>query len=182
MTIPILYQFDNKTGEFLYSRPAQTRPNGEPIIDVIDATLTAPPTNMLAKRIACWTGEDWKIVEDHRQKMDGQNRIVEGTGTIYWLPSGGDNFRSEGHYTQKIGPLPNGASLTRPEKTVNEERQDQIRIIKYELESIDHESIRPLRASIDGIATDADVQRLKELEEKAQGLRKQLADILFATA
>lgn len=54
---------------------------------------------------------------------------------------------------------------------------DRIRFIKYELELVDQESIRPLRASIDGTATDADVQRLKELEDKARGLRKQLAEL-----
>lgn len=118
-------------------------------------------------------------VEDHRRRsVDlGFPLCAEQEATIFFLP--GDTWESDPSTMDEVGPLPAGASLTRPEKTADDERQDQIRIIKHKLEIIDQESIRPIRASIGGTATDADVQRLKDLEEKARGLRKQLEGLLL---
>lgn len=129
MTTTMLYQYDSKTGEILHQRPAQNRPNGDPIIDVLDATLTAPPANMPDKRAACWTGAVWEIVEDHRQTMDDQGRMVEGTGTKYWLPCEGDDYRSEARYTKALGPLPEGAELERPEKPLTVAQEEKMREI-----------------------------------------------------
>lgn len=132
MTTSTLYQYDSKTGEFLHSRPAQTRPNGDPILDVLGATSTVPPAGIPAKHVARWTGEDWEIVEDHRQTMDEQGRMVEGTGTKYWLPSPSaedDDFRSEGRYFKELGPLPDGATLERPEKPLFVAQEEKMREI-----------------------------------------------------
>ena len=60
-----------------------------------------------------WNGSTWKQVEDHRQKKDGRDRIIEGTGTPYWLP--GDTWKPEPCYMTEPGPLPKNAILTRPE-------------------------------------------------------------------
>lgn len=60
-----------------------------------------------------WNGSSWKQVEDHRQKKDERDRIIEGTGTPYWLP--GDTWRTEPQYMAEPGPLPEDAITTRPE-------------------------------------------------------------------
>lgn len=60
-----------------------------------------------------WNGSAWKQVEDHRQKKDDRDCIIEGTGTPYWLPS--DTWKTEPRYMTEPGPLPKNAVLTRPE-------------------------------------------------------------------
>lgn len=128
MTTTTLYQYDSKTGEFLHPRPAQTRPNGDPILDVLGATPTAPPADIPAKHVACWTEDEWEVAEDHRQKMDEQGRMIDDTGTKYWLPAE-DDFRSEGRYTKELGPLPEGAELERPEKPLMVAQEEKKREI-----------------------------------------------------
>lgn len=177
MTTTMLYQYDSKTGEILHQRPAQTRPNGDAIIDVLGATSEAPPTDIPAKSVARWTGEEWEIVEDHRQTMDEQGRMVEGTGTKYWLPSEGDDFRSEGRYTKELGPLPTGAVLERPEKPQSAIDAEQVLAIKSALDEIDRKSSRPLRAVSAGMASTDDLAALKALEIRAQDLRYELSTL-----
>ena len=109
-----LYAFDLKTGEYTGSRPAQTRPDGTPITDCLGATPVMPPDTGEGYT-ARWTGETWETVEDHRQKMDERGRKYGGTA--YWLPAEGDNGLSPERYTEELGPLPEGAVTTRPEKS-----------------------------------------------------------------
>ncbi len=54
------------------------------------------------------------------------------------------------------------------------DKQDRITAIKSRLSAIDAESARPLRAVIAGTATDADRQKLTNLETEAQTLRAEL--------
>jgi hypothetical protein len=55
--------------------------------------------------------------------------------------------------------------------------QARIAAIKAELEEIDRQSIRPLRAIAKGVATDEDTDKLAELEGRAEGLRAELAEL-----
>jgi hypothetical protein len=112
MTIPQMYMYDLKTGEYTGSRDATRRPNGEYILEATGATSVAPPAVIPTGQTARWTGDAWETVEDHRQHMDERGR-KEG-GTQYWLP--GDTWRSEPRYTEELGPLPAEAILTKPEK------------------------------------------------------------------
>lgn len=69
-----------------------------------NATFTAPP----AKRTgytAVWNGSGWAEIEDYR-------------GVQYW-PKGATH-NSASIEMKELGPLPDGASLTRPEKTADE--------------------------------------------------------------
>jgi len=69
-----------------------------------NATFTAPP----AKRTgytAIWNGSGWAEIEDYR-------------GVQYW-PKGA-TYNSASIEMKELGPLPDGASLTRPEKTADE--------------------------------------------------------------
>lgn len=125
MTIPQLYMYDLKTGEYTGSRDATLRPNGEPILEATGATPVALPADIPAGHVARWAGEAWETVEDHRQHMDERGR-KEG-GTPYWLP--GDTWRSEPRYTDELGPLPENALFERPERPLDEYKADKRREI-----------------------------------------------------
>lgn len=76
-----------------------------------DCTATAPPAKK--EGFACvWNGEAWQEVEDHR-------------GTEYWLP--GDVYGTPAREVKEIGPLPEGATLTPPEQTLEEAKADKHR-------------------------------------------------------
>lgn len=125
MTIPQMYMYDLKTGEYTGSRDATQRPNGEPILEATGATPVAPPVTIPEGHIARWNGDVWETVEDHRQHIDERGR-KEG-GTPYWLP--GDTWRSESRYTEELGPLPDGALLMKPERPLDEYKADKRREI-----------------------------------------------------
>lgn len=64
------------------------------------------------------TGYGWDYTEDHRQRKDERDRVIEGSGTPYWLSR--DDWQSAPRYMTDIGPLPAGALLTKPEKPQSE--------------------------------------------------------------
>ena len=125
MTIPQMYMYDLKTGEYTGSRDATRRPNGEYMLEATGATPVALPADIPAGHVARWTGEAWETVEDHRQHMDERGR-KEG-GTPYWLP--GDTWRSEPRYIEDLGPLPEGALFEKPERPLDEYKADKRREI-----------------------------------------------------
>lgn len=124
-TIPKLYLYDPKTKELLGQRDAAARPCERGYI--LQATFATPvvPPDVPDGYVARWTGEVWKVVEDHRQHMDDRGR-KEG-GTPYWLP--GDTWRSEPRYMDELGPLPENALLERPERPLGEYKADKRREI-----------------------------------------------------
>lgn len=121
MTIPQMYMYDLKTGEYTGSRDATRRPNGEYILEATGATSVAPPAVIPTGQTARWTGDAWEKVEDHRQHMDERGR-KEG-GTPYWLPD--DTWRSEPRYMEELGPLPADALLERPRRPLEEYKADK---------------------------------------------------------
>ena len=125
MTIPQMYMYDLKTGEYTGSRDATRRPNGEYILEATGATSVAPPAVIPTEQTARWTGDAWEKVEDHRQHMDERGR-KEG-GTPYWLPD--DTWRSEPRYMEELGPLPADALLERPRRPLEEYKADKRREI-----------------------------------------------------
>ena len=113
--IPQLYLYDPKTKELVGQHDATPRPGGKGyVLQGTFATPVAPPDDIPDGYAARWTGEGWELVEDHRQKMDEQGR--KHGGTPYWLPDEGDNWQSPERYMEELGPLPDGAVTTRPEK------------------------------------------------------------------
>lgn len=110
---PIMYVFSAKTGELDGQRPAQIV-NGKPLTKSAYATTTPPPENIPDGHVARWTGNEWELVEDHRQHLDSKG--TKQGGTPYWLPSEGDDWQSQPRYTEDLGPLPAGAVTVRPEK------------------------------------------------------------------
>lgn len=112
--IPQMYLYDPKTKELVGQRDAAARPGGRGYI--LQATFATPvvPPDVSGGYAARWTGEAWELVEDHRQKMDEKGRKYGGTA--YWLPAEGDTWRSPERYIEELGPLPDGAVTTKPEK------------------------------------------------------------------
>lgn len=76
-----------------------------------DCVEVAPPTPQ-ENYIPVWNGAAWVETEDYR-------------GKEYWLP--GDTYGTPGREVKKIGPLPEGATLTPPEQTLEEAKEDKHR-------------------------------------------------------
>ena len=57
------------------------------------------------------------------------------------------------------------------------EKERRVQEIRQRLSEIDAESIRPLRATVDGSATEFDTQKLAALEQEATALRAELASL-----
>ena len=123
----MMYMFDAKTREYKGSRPAQEL-NGKALTKSAFATPTPPPASIPEGHVARWTGNEWELVEDHRQHLDSKGS--KQGGTPYWLPSEGDDWQSQPRYMDDLGPLPAGAMTVRPEKplsVVREEKEHEIR-------------------------------------------------------
>ena len=106
-----VYQFDaeNKTykGELILD-DSDKSPSGAWNIPG-DCVEVAPPTPQ-ENYIPVWNGAAWVETEDYR-------------GKEYWLP--GDTYGTPGREVKEIGPLPEGATLTPPEQTL-----DEVKVIK----------------------------------------------------
>ena len=58
------------------------------------------------------------------------------------------------------------------------ENERRVQEIKQRLAEIDTESIRPLRATVDGSATEFDADKLTALETEAQALRTEMKSLI----
>ena len=119
------YSYSITTHEFLESvlcfpDPVRSRLEGREVYLLpANATFTEPP----AKRTgytAVWNGSGWTDVEDHR-------------GVQYW-PKGATH-NSASIEMKELGPLPDGASLTRPEQTAEEKAAEEKRRKEAEAEA-----------------------------------------------
>lgn len=122
----VMYMFDPLTHEYQGSRPAQ-RVGDKTIMESAYATATPPPDVIPEGKVARWTGTQWELLEDHRQHLDSTG--TKQGGTPFWL-AGEDDWQSPPRYTEDLGPLPAGATTTRPEKplsVVREEKEHEIR-------------------------------------------------------
>lgn len=108
-----------------------------------NATFVEPP-ELEAPYVNVWDGTQWVATEDHRRHLDDTG--TPAGGTPYWLPSEGDNWQSEPRYMDALGPLPEGAVTTRPEKTVEEIQKEELQTLIYEsqqtLENTDYRVIK----------------------------------------
>lgn len=111
------YMYSTTTHEFLepvpcFPDPVRSRKEGSEVYLLpANATFTEPP----AKRTgytAIWNGAGWVETEDHR-------------GIQYW-PKGAP-YNSASIEMKELGPLPDGASLTRPEQTAEEKAMEEER-------------------------------------------------------
>ena len=119
------YMYSITTHEFLESvpcfpDPVRSRKEGREVYLLpANSTFTEPP----AKRtgyIAVWDGSEWTETEDHR-------------GVQYW-PKGAP-YNSSPLEIKELGPLPEGAALTRPEQTDEEKAAEEKRRKEAEAEA-----------------------------------------------
>lgn len=120
-----VYKYDEKTKEYIGTEEALLDPleteqqEKEVYLLPANATFTAPPAEKEGfARV--WTGESWQEVEDHR-------------GTKYWLP--GEGYGTPAHEMKVLGPLPEGATTTAPEQTLDELKTTKITNLKTERDS-----------------------------------------------
>lgn len=81
--------------------------------DCVEVAPPAPQENTAYK----WQGGEWVAVEDYRKKE-------------YWLP--GDTYGTPGREVKEIGPLPDGATLTPPEQTLDDVKTAKVAEMKAE--------------------------------------------------
>lgn len=111
-----VYKYNEKTKEYIGTEQAQLNPletkKQQKNIYLLpaNATFTAPPAEKEGfARV--WNGDAWQEVEDHR-------------GTEYWLP--GEGYGTPAHEMKELGALPEGATTTAPEKTLDELKADKL--------------------------------------------------------
>lgn len=98
----------------------------------------------------CWNGSSWEYVEDHRQKLNERGIPIEGTGTKFWPV--GSHWRDEPIYMTTIGPLPAGASLTKPYQSVEQMQED----IMLKAKSSREKAVSKIIVTVDGMPFDGD--------------------------
>lgn len=112
-----VYQFDDKK---IYKRTLtldasdkSASGNWNIPSDCVEVAPPAPQENTAYK----WQGGEWVAVEDYRKKE-------------YWLP--GDTYGTPGREVKEIGPLPDGATLTPPEQTLDDVKTAKVAEMKAE--------------------------------------------------
>lgn len=126
-----VYKYSKETKEYISAEVAQLDPleteiKGENVYLLpANATFTAPPAKKEGFAMV-WNGEAWEEVEDHR-------------GTEYWLP--GDAYGTPAREMKELGPLPEGATTTAPEKTLDELKADKLAALKAER---DNKEVEPI--------------------------------------
>lgn len=126
-----VYKYDEKTKEYIGTEkalldPLETEQQGENIYLLpANATFTAP-TEPQDGYVNVWNGTAWEQVEDNR-------------GVEYWLPE--DKYGAPAREMKELGALPEGATTTAPEKTLDELKADKLEALKAERDSKEVEPI-----------------------------------------
>lgn len=126
-----VYKYNEGTKEYIGTEEALLDPleteqqEKEIYLLPANATFTAPPAEKEGFAHV-WTGESWQEAEDRR-------------GTKYWLP--GEGYGTPAHEMKALGPLPEGATTTAPEKTLDELKADKLAALKAERDSKEVEPI-----------------------------------------
>lgn len=137
------YMYSTTTHEFLepvpcFPDPVRSRKEGSEVYLLpANTTFTEPP----AKRTgytAIWNGSGWTEVEDRR-------------GSQYW-PKGAP-YNSFPVEMKELGPLPDGASLTRPEQTDEEKAAEEERRKQAEAEAARVPDLEAAVAELGELAT-----------------------------
>lgn len=131
-----VYQYDDKKiyKGTLTLNDSDKSPSGNWNIpsDCVEIAPPAPQENTAYK----WQGGVWVAVEDYRKKE-------------YWLP--GDTYGTPGREVKEIGPLPEGATLTPPEQTI-----DEVKVIKKSVLKAERDQKEVLPIEYNGNSFDYD--------------------------
>ena len=124
------YLFDEKTKEYKSEVNAQLDPlesaRAGKDIYLLPANATWDKPAVKDGCVPIWNGETWDVVEDNRKKE-------------YWLPE--DKYGAPAREMKELGPLPEGATLTAPERTLDEVKAAKIADLKAERDSKEVEPI-----------------------------------------
>ena len=125
-----VYLYDEKTKEYKSEVNAQLDPlestKAGKDIYLLPANATWDEPTVKDGCVPVWNGETWDEVEDHRKQE-------------YWLPE--DKYGAPAREMKEIGPLPEGAMLTAPERTLEEVKAAKIAELKAERDSKEVEPI-----------------------------------------
>ena len=136
------YFYNEETNELLFEQeafidPLETELAGHDIFMLsANATFVEPPAKKDGYAIV-WNGENWEYIEDHR-------------GTQYWFSS--DSYYTEPMTMNKLGALPSGITLSRPEKTADEIAIEEM--VKAKSERADY--VSKIVVEVDGMKFDGD--------------------------
>lgn len=124
------YLYDEKTKEYKSEVNAQLDPlestKAGKDIYLLPANATWDEPTVKDGCVPVWNGETWDAVEDHRKQE-------------YWLPE--DKYGAPAREMKELGPLPEGATLTVPERTLEEVKADKVQSLKAERDSKEVEPI-----------------------------------------
>lgn len=124
------YLYDEKTKEYKSDVNAQLDPleseKAGKDIYLLPANATWLKPIPKDGCVPVWNGETWDAVEDHRKQE-------------YWLPE--DKYGAPAREMKELGPLPEGATLTAPERTLEEVKAAKIAELKTERDSREVEPI-----------------------------------------
>ncbi len=124
------YLFDEKTKEYKSEVNAQLDPlesaRAGKDIYLLPANATWDKPAVKDGCVPIWNGETWDVVEDNRKKE-------------YWLPE--DKYGAPAREMKELGPLPEGATLTAPERILDEVKAAKIADLKAERDSKEVEPI-----------------------------------------
>lgn len=116
-----IYKFDPETKEYKATENAMLDPLESQLqqhdVYLIPANSTTIAPAEKQGCVPVWNGEGWDMVEDHRKQE-------------YWLPE--DKYGTPAREMKELGPLPEGAVLTAPEKTLEELKADKVQRLKWE--------------------------------------------------
>ncbi|RME58182.1 DUF4376 domain-containing protein [Candidatus Parcubacteria bacterium] len=133
------WAYDPVTGELLGERIASPDPiEGKPLVPA-HATLIAPPKTIPEGSVAVFdeTKNKWSVMEDHR-------------GQVVWV-------NNQEVTIDKLGPLPKGASKTKPLSVVKQEKLSQLRI--------DYETALNAGVTYQGATFQSDPSSIQSLNE-----------------
>lgn len=125
-----VYKYDEKTKEYLGKAEALLDPletqlqQKEIYLLPADATFFSP--NLQQGYVSVFKEGAWENIEDNR-------------GKEYWLPE--DKYGAPAREMKELGPLPEGAMLTAPERTLDEVKADKVQSLKAERDSKEVEPI-----------------------------------------
>ena len=126
-----VYRYDERTKEYIGYEEALLDPleteqqEKEVYLLPANATFTAP-TEPQEGYVNVWNGTAWEQVEDNR-------------GVEYWLPE--DKFGAPAREMKELGALPEGATTTPPEQSLEELKTAKIASMKAERDTKEVEPI-----------------------------------------
>lgn len=125
-----VYKFDPETKEYKSSENDMLDPLESQLqqkeVYLMPANATTIEPTLKEGYAAVWNGESWDMVEDHRKQE-------------YWLPE--DKYGAPAREMKELGPLPEGATLTAPEKTLDECKTDKVQQLKWARDAAEVEPI-----------------------------------------